>query len=1199
MQPPHDAPEPSPAPTLASDFPGFFPKTPAADDQDPSSSSYLDALKPTEHSQETLQNAGKALLGAAAGFVVGGPIGAAVGGGLVGLSQVEREGLMKRSNTPTPTNSRPGTAKAAAAAKEGGEGAVDEAHRPEFGQQAIAKENHALADSPAQKLVSPSDDEGAHVTGAGALGGALLAGAAGAKVEENEVRSPTTGDDELERTGGVEAKNVAVPPTPDFGTSAVEKESAALATSPAQQLRRSDTNASSVTQAETALLAGAAGAKLAGQEVDEPARAPMERVAERSAEVGGPLGLASGEGAHAVPLEREISHPPSPSALHPTSLALQRPDLAPSHDRPSESSFAAAVLAAGEGVHTPTETGAGAYGGFGEGGRDVRASDRDGEEDKHVVHNPAPVVPAALAASAAGASLLGPESSTRAPQDFEPYAAPVVEQSQEAKVAVATPLPDTPSTETAPNKSFAPAILGTGGVYPNSPQTANNADTARDSTDTIPATVNAQNVAPAAAAAAVPAAVAAGEATRDGAKSPEEQIPMSEALLEGPASKAGAVPAPIGTTEGGETRTVPLAVGAEEAEKEKKREGKGKGKEVAAVAAGAGAGAGLGVLAGETLRREDGPRRNLTRRSSQTAPNAPALTSNPTSSTLDSTLTTSTIEDPATLSPLDAQRAFPPVPHFNRPEALNSTDEPVLDPSVDGAASPSSPSSRVLDPKVLAAESQATSPEQAGFTNVPPGGELTGAMQDFAHLSQPSKVAEDKALAEAGAGAGVGAAAVEPVETTEKREYEEGTGRDGLPLAAGAAGAGLAAGAVGGAVLARDHAGPSSATAQPTAATEVPPVGAGEVGQQALPAGAVATPLVAATAARQQPAQAVQPTPTAAQQIQQQPVATPVSRFTEQTALSPNRGGASGYDTPSSTRAVKGTPAASTTPSSSVYTGEATPSPENGSPQLPPAAAAAGVSPAELANVSLLDAGVIEQSKHMKIQTTRSDGGHKRLHRKSLSGSQFAPSARRTSLSQSTPIAVPPAQQQGQYYAQPHEQQQQQHQGYSPSGATGAEGGRPGLQTIQSEEGRRDRMVDDIVGVRDPTYAAVPSAATTQPRLSESSSNSASTTSTGTPLVPLRTSTPPIAPSAASHAHPQGAPGSPSSGANVGRKLSKRRPSADAGAGVGGEQQKKEGFFSRLMHGGGGGGHKRQSSVGSNTSPGAGSPRASAEQSRM
>lgn len=127
-------------------------------------------------------------------------MGAAIGGGLAGLSVVEGEGIAKRfgdrATTPTPPSTQNTAGTQASHA--------DEAKRPEFGDEAVQKEHAALASSPAQKLVGGDGGEGAEITGAGALGGALLAGAAGAKIEENEVRATGTEDDEAERKGAVE-----------------------------------------------------------------------------------------------------------------------------------------------------------------------------------------------------------------------------------------------------------------------------------------------------------------------------------------------------------------------------------------------------------------------------------------------------------------------------------------------------------------------------------------------------------------------------------------------------------------------------------------------------------------------------------------------------------------------------------------------------------------------------------------------------------------------------------------------------------------------------------------------------------------------------------------------------------------------------------------------------------------------------------
>lgn len=307
------APEPSPAPTLDDSFPGFYPPTPgpdpphAASNPFPPADAQADpaaALDPLTQPHDRIEGAGRALLGAAAGFVVGGPVGAAIGGGLAGLSVVEGEGIAKRfagDRAPTPTTEE--------------DAGVSEADtRPEFGSDAVEKEQDALASSPAQKLVGGDDAEGAKITGAGALGGALLAGAAGAKVEENEVRSPGTEDDEAERTGAVEVGSVGhsasrralahgvplqpatttsehTPAEPAFGTPAVEKTQAALASSPAQQLlSRTDSAAA----AESALLAGAAGAKGAvSNEVEEPAKAPLDVATQRAVDAGAGVGVPS------------------------------------------------------------------------------------------------------------------------------------------------------------------------------------------------------------------------------------------------------------------------------------------------------------------------------------------------------------------------------------------------------------------------------------------------------------------------------------------------------------------------------------------------------------------------------------------------------------------------------------------------------------------------------------------------------------------------------------------------------------------------------------------------------------------------------------------------------------------------------------------------------------------------------------------
>ncbi|GAA5852577.1 hypothetical protein JCM8547_002550 [Rhodosporidiobolus lusitaniae] len=1217
MQPP----EPSPAPTLDHNFPGFYRSTTASTfaPSDESHDDYDDTTQPysaLEQAEEVLENTAKALYGTAAS-VAGGLLGS------LGLSQSRSSQGDDGTATPKAAGSRPSTAKK--------EDKVDETHRPEFGDDAVENEKAALAASPAQALISDDREEGSKLTGEGALGSALLAGAAGAKVVENEVRSPTTEADDKERMGGIEEPAVASPPAPTFSTKPDD-----LSSSPAQRLLRSITS-SSITKDETALLAGAAGATSDHQDLGEPANAPLDKLAEKSAEAGAPLGKPKGneEEEHeekSVPLKREISSPPSPQLEHDRHLSSLSPSSSSSPSplptlphQDSQSSFAAAVLGAAEGVSTPTETGAREASGFGDGPREILASDvfeepkgaekptptvadvatapatavAPKEDDSEVVHNPAPLVPAALAGTAAGASLLGPEAQADAPRDFEPYAAPVVEQSPEAKVAAATPLPETPGLGTAPtSKSFAPAIIGAGGLYPNSPdQTVTplpNA-TASASTETIPATVNAQNVKAvvdpvepteaeedhskrnAALAAGAGAAGAGGLAAalsdrNEGEKptnSSAEEIPMQTALAAGPDGLGSAAPAftgagaaalPTETVDHPEHGSAPAVTNAlavkdvvdpveknasvphathpehfeEGDEKPFTREEKGKGREVP-LAEGAAVGAGAGFLGNEAISREN----EIVPPSSAFQENlntAPGVVSQPTSSTIDTLGADSTLSKPDSFSD---QRAFPTVPHFNRAAALNSTDEPVLDSSAaESAAAP-------LDPKVLAAESKATSPEQAGFAPIPAGAPMTAAAQDFAHLSTPAPAPF--------VGDAVGA--------EEKREYEEGTGRDKLPLIA-AAGASVGAGALGAGIIAHDHAAktaPAPPVGAPPAATTM--VG-GAVPAQPVAAGMAPTPVQAAVLPTQaqpvQPVQPVQPIPTQ-QQLQPQ---TPVSRFTEQTYA-----GRPGAETPSSTCAVKGTPAGSsaeTTPASSVNGGR--------TPPQQPAFQQQAHQP-----INLIDAGIVERSPHLHIQTTKSETGHKRLHRKSLSGATAALVAPR------------------------HAPQQPQQGGVvqtAPSGVTGFDGEarRPHLPTIQSE-GRRERMMVDIVGVRDPTYAAVPSASSHQPPLSSSAYVAQPRTSTSSagssaslvngPSHAHRASgtiTPPssIAPT------PVLATGSPQQNQDgVSRKLSKARRGSEAG-------EKKEGFFSRLMHGGAG--HKRTASGGSHGS--VGSPRASGDVAR-
>lgn len=86
-------PEPSPAPTLATPlFPGFFPATPSTD-------AYAQQEGPLEQAGRDLPNTsspGSVILGAAGGFLLGGPVGAAMGASLLGLRSIEDEALAAR-----------------------------------------------------------------------------------------------------------------------------------------------------------------------------------------------------------------------------------------------------------------------------------------------------------------------------------------------------------------------------------------------------------------------------------------------------------------------------------------------------------------------------------------------------------------------------------------------------------------------------------------------------------------------------------------------------------------------------------------------------------------------------------------------------------------------------------------------------------------------------------------------------------------------------------------------------------------------------------------------------------------------------------------------------------------------------------------------------------------------------------------------
>lgn len=183
------APEPSPAPTLAG-VPGYFPPTP---DLSSSSSAHPDPFSSSSTSTETavdeddtiqhrVNNAAGVLMGAAAGLVAGGISGAATLAGIVGLGELENDGLKAKvahssDEATTPTEEKKGP----------------------FATQEQNSQS-ALEESPAQKLVNSEGNDGSKLTGAGAMGGALLAGGAGAKVAENEVQEPVNEDHSLTPT---------------------------------------------------------------------------------------------------------------------------------------------------------------------------------------------------------------------------------------------------------------------------------------------------------------------------------------------------------------------------------------------------------------------------------------------------------------------------------------------------------------------------------------------------------------------------------------------------------------------------------------------------------------------------------------------------------------------------------------------------------------------------------------------------------------------------------------------------------------------------------------------------------------------------------------------------------------------------------------------------------------------------------------
>ena len=431
------------------------------------------------------------------------------------------------------------------------------------------------------------------------------------------------------------------------------------------------------------------------------------------------------------------------------------------------------------------------------------------------------------------------------------------------------------------------------------------------------------------------------------------------------------------------------------------------------------------------------------------------------------------------------QRAFPTVPHM-----LDSTSAST---PTDGAAP------RAVDPAQLAATSSTmTGPEQAGSAaaagpTVAAGTQgMTPAMAEFAHLSEPassSSLAHAPLTTEQPVREQPISAAEYENQKEAHLEGDQNQDGHGVPLAAAGAGlAGNGAGAAGASLLAHRNephapiatgapsalspvaATPGAAGAAPLAAAPVEPAAVQPVGA-AQPL-AAAEPVVAQPRAVEQPA--VAPTPVAAtpavlaagagapaaatvaavdahepQQLQaQQPLdnkRTPVSRFTEET-FTPS---ATGAETPSSTRAVMGSP---------------------------PSSAAATPLQSTTPTQSLFEAGILEKSPHMKIQTHKVDG-HKRLHRKSLSGvvTPVGSISRRAGSGESprgsprqsidTERAMPPQQHGAAGAAAP--------AAIAVAGATPmlVGGGAQGAQvrrapSAMNQEGRRDRMVNNMAGVQ-------------------------------------------------------------------------------------------------------------------------------------
>ncbi|GAA5975724.1 hypothetical protein JCM10908_005258 [Rhodotorula pacifica] len=1106
-----DPPAPSPAPTLDTHFPGFYPPTPSVATQDSqpqlpataaSSASAIHEPAATAPSSETadtspaheeaeankhrLEGAGIALLGAAAGFVVGGPIGAALGGGLAGMSAVEHQGITESAiladepKHPAKTEEKVSpehqqqeeeekTPKLAVAP-------LLDTHEA-FGTPAVEKEQAELAHSPAQQLLAGAaagGDEKATEQNSH-LGETLLAGAAGAKLVSNEVEEPTT-DRNAEDVSSSESQASPVAPSPDFGTPAIEKTQSSLVHSPAQRLLAESVSSTSAStpplSAEAALLgAAAAGATSVGKvenEVEEPATVPVDEAVERDLQAGGGVPTSAGAGKDggekltAAPLGDENEEPTT------TTDALGgRPSL----PTPSGSleSFSGAVLAASRGVETPSVAPGPAASGFGlrEEGATILVSDRDieGEGAKETLHEdtlaPTSVpLPVDTPGARSDVSLAGSDG-TEVPRESNPFQL----------------------GETAP--LVGGAALGAAG-----------------------------------------AGVVGSELV--GQDAPKDFEPYTPP----------AVSEPVETPYAAERGEESPALTAQD---------KGKGRAVdEALAVAAAGGGGFAMAVG------------LKSFTNESSVEKPAQTS-----TFTENFDTPPVSAATATDPLWNQRAeLPPI-------AQSLEREP----------------SRVLDPKELAATAvPATSPEQAGFVGVAAGAQPTPAMQDFAHLPQPAPNAQEAALESA------------PPATTESQEKRS----NAVPLAAaGLAGAG--AGAAGATLLARE----------PTSAS----------------------------------------TPTRA---------APVSRFKENTTDSPLSAGAG---TPSSTRAVMGSPA----PVVPQQQQQQQPvSPTTTSLAAPHAAAPASTyipgQPHE--------AATIERSPHMKITTAVVDG-HKRLHRKSLSkgspqsgrssmdterpasnvGSRspagFAPMQQQQQQQpiQAHPQSQPPIQQTAQpqtrFAAQSPQQQQAVPSNAAVSGPTGAAGARP-VVPARDAEARRDRMMDNLAGVRDPLVSGpivgatapvrAPSTGTTSPTASSPSSPLAPTgpgrmdsntssigqrhneTHAGAPptalgvtavtaaVIPGMATLPPVG-GMPNRPHeqqrsverngpgvaPPSAVGQPEPTGNVQRKLSKRHPHEPV------EKERKEGFFSKIFGGGSSSSHHSRNASQNSRNSANGSPRASAE----